>query len=892
MGEKLRGASFAELIAFFLVYKGNSFIEDVKNLSKSFDEGKIPQLSSSDAIDIHFEAKGSYTQQFKFFSAIKRKLPPNTFHFPRPEDVVTYKRELKLPQKKIFTNPCGKTVGRVVDFLELLRFQFSTKDIVRNCNWFLPQAVIINHTDGAKQSLVVELVSCLLRLLNLGDVARNPASLLILALEQSHESTELFDLIFNACDINKALKELEKSGIEVICVGEGCELCEKNIPRERKKGIAGVEEFFHSITFLLLYVWDRKAHNRKLGLRDGYCQNCNAALGKQSYRTTSKGKQNIAMIKDYINADKLYRKHLENYRQKLHRCQPATIHEVDREAFKTSGDFLMYQKEAGEQFNGFCVDQVTPLDCHITGTMHAEIHFAEFLVELGLVLAQRVEELHPGLGVHAFIQSLRFSGVPHESERVKEYAVQNHKGKFKTFATAGTSPIGTVTVQEALATEFKKWIAKGSASTLRLKELLCQLGGEMAPISNKRKGKKEPTKEPQSLVLSLLRSKTNEEIKALLAPEEHELFERQINNRLVTKFLAENSEDKINVREVVGKSTFKINGRDARALAGKGGAFTMYHHLDVILTEQRLKNREALNFHFDQLHELELKSSEAEALVRRLSRKISALQDMSPDAFKQEDGGLSEIEEMDAILEELSTYDKEVDKYRKQIIDLGQDAYKLYLPTQVIEQDDTCKKVMKIATAFRDLYWPVLYPSSEKKEELLADLVGFRDRAKKFLKEIEESDLNIDFKDHSYYLHWLVSEEHAERECRFTLERIGVHISKLNEQTSEHFNKVVKAKLIRLQGFTNRAVGNNREADILNNKMGFVMDENFIQNFYFPHTLLPKRKAPKCGMCDEKGHYQRSCKLPCTKCGSLYFKGHHKSTCALQKLSHSPMKKL
>ena len=64
---------------------------------------------------------------------------------------------------------------------------------------------------------------------------------------------------------------------------------------------------------------------------------------------------------------------------------------------------------------------------------------------------------------------------------------------------------------------------------------------------------------------------------------------------------------------------------------------------------------------------------------------------MSLDAFKQQDSSLTEIEEMDVILEELSTYDKEADKYRKQVIDLVQDAYQLYLPTQVIEQDDTCK---------------------------------------------------------------------------------------------------------------------------------------------------------------------------------------------------------
>ena len=48
----------------------------------------------------------------------------------------------------------------------------------------------------------------------------------------------------------------------------------------------------------------------------------------------------------------------------------------------------------------------------MTGTLHAEIHIAEHLVELALTLAQRIEELHPGLGVHAFIQACRFAGVP------------------------------------------------------------------------------------------------------------------------------------------------------------------------------------------------------------------------------------------------------------------------------------------------------------------------------------------------------------------------------------------------------------------------------------------------------------------------------------------------
>ena len=99
---------------------------------------------------------------------------------------------------------------------------------------------------------------------------------------------------------------------------------------------------------------------------------------------------------------------------------------------------------------------------------------------------------------------------------MKEYAVQNHKGKFQTFATAGTSSRGTVTVQKALAIEFKKWIAKGSASTLRLKELICELGSEIALVANNKKGKNKPHKELQTIVLSLLSSKTDEEIKVSL----------------------------------------------------------------------------------------------------------------------------------------------------------------------------------------------------------------------------------------------------------------------------------------------------------------------------------------------------------------------------------------
>ena len=396
LGSKLFGAdSFHEVVAFFLLYYGNQFTEKVKKFRENIDLGKEPpQLSCEDAMEIHFEAKGSYTQLLKFFSAVKTKLPERTLGIPNAKDIVSFKRGLKNPTIKVFTNTTGKTIGRVCDLLEVIKFQFSNKEVVRNCNWFLaggnvPKAILINHTDGARQSLVVELVSCLLRLLNLTDVTRNPAAQIILALEQSHESTELFDLMFTACGLNEALEYLKTNGVDVICIGVACELCARGIPKEEKKGLDGKAAFFHTILFLMLYVWDRKAHNRKLGLRDTYCQNCHAALGKESYRDIrkSKGRRCKATIQDYIEADKSYREHIEKYRKKKSHCQAESIHEVDRDSFKASQEYLSYQKTVGPQFSGFCIDRISPLECHLTGTLHAEIHVAEFYIELALILA-------------------------------------------------------------------------------------------------------------------------------------------------------------------------------------------------------------------------------------------------------------------------------------------------------------------------------------------------------------------------------------------------------------------------------------------------------------------------------------------------------------------------
>ena len=104
LGSKLFGAdSFHEVVAFFLLYYGNQFTEKVKKFRENIDLGKEPpQLSCEDAMEIHFEAKGSYTQLLKFFSAIKTKLPERTFGIPNCKRYCIFQKGPKESNDKGF----------------------------------------------------------------------------------------------------------------------------------------------------------------------------------------------------------------------------------------------------------------------------------------------------------------------------------------------------------------------------------------------------------------------------------------------------------------------------------------------------------------------------------------------------------------------------------------------------------------------------------------------------------------------------------------------------------------------------------------------------------------------------------------------------------------------
>ena len=86
--------------------------------------------------------------------------------------------------------------------------------------------------------------------------------------------------------------------------------------------------------------------------------------------------------------------------------------------------------------------------------------------------------------VHAFKQTCWFAGGPHEAERVKAYAIRNHKGKLQTFASASTSSTGVTAVQKALTAEFTKWIASGDCPLQRLEEIAELMQGEHETVKS------------------------------------------------------------------------------------------------------------------------------------------------------------------------------------------------------------------------------------------------------------------------------------------------------------------------------------------------------------------------------------------------------------------------
>ena len=354
------------------------------------------------------------------------------------------------------------------------------------------------------------------------------------------------------------------------------------------------------------------------------------------------------------------------------------------------------------------------------------------------------------------------------------------------------------------------------------------------------------------------------------------------------------SSSKVDICKICSDSNYKLTGGEARILLTGGGAETGFHHMNAHAVNLKIKNREALNYILKNLVDLEFESQVGSSAVQALMCKIAILRELSPsDAanVKSEDVDL----ELSSLIDAASTHSEEVDKFRDEIVVLGQDAVKLYTGSDLdIQVDPIMIKIMEVFEAFKALYLPVLVASSEDPDDLLYDIGGHSERTLTFLQAVRKSNLNSNLGQHSDYMHALIAPQHFEFQCRHLITEHGTHITHFCAEPSEANHKIMRGVLTRLQGFSARAVGNvtsqRFKSDVTFNKILYLMHDSYLRIFHYFDTLIPKYSPSTCGICSSFDHNQRRCKQCCPLCNNYYFRGHSKKTCRLLDLPLSPTK--
>ena len=104
-------------------------------------------------------------------------------------------------------------------------------------------------------------------------------------------------------------------------------------------------------------------------------------------------------------------------------------------------------------------------------------------MELIKLAAERVELLHPGLGVHCMTMSLRFGGMTKVANNIKEKCARQYGTKLKTYISAGDKALDVMSSEQAMANEFVQFVLK-HAGKARVEALCRQVNA--GPTSNKK----------------------------------------------------------------------------------------------------------------------------------------------------------------------------------------------------------------------------------------------------------------------------------------------------------------------------------------------------------------------------------------------------------------------
>ena len=143
------------------------------------------------------------------------------------------------------------------------------------------------------------------------------------------------------------------------------------------------------------------------------------------------------------------------------------MHGIDIKLFQDSKLYDAYVKELKTKFpnsyfkfKGWTADKTTstPMSGRILDTLHTCMKWGEIVMELFKVAAERVELLHPGLGLHCLATSLRFAGLTKVANNIKEEGVRQYSGSLQTFVTVQDRAMNTMSTEEAMVAEFVEYV--------------------------------------------------------------------------------------------------------------------------------------------------------------------------------------------------------------------------------------------------------------------------------------------------------------------------------------------------------------------------------------------------------------------------------------------------
>lgn len=593
----------------------------------------------------------------------------------------------------------------------------------------------------------------------------------------------------------------------------------------------------------------------------------------------------------YVQKDKIFRKHVLQYSKTLnHGFGVADYHEANLKEFKKSPHHARFTSEAGEQFSSYFSDNVTPLAHHLTDTLHLLICCMTACMQLLIIAAQRVEDVIPGLGIHALCHALRVSGFYLLAKAIDDSATLKLGEKLKTLVSAESGQISeTMTFDKATVIEFKKYLFKtsGGATADRIEELFNELVNANYPdlVEKKLKISQCKTKTLQlSELKNLLDKLSDEQIIKLINCEESQFIDRSLFVRKVHKFEVASSSN-IDVDSVLKDMNFQLPGREARRMLN-GGFLNTLQHLNLFAVMATLKNREKMEEYILKISKLNKKSEQAHMAVKAVIKNLSDIKDPSQQ-FKLDldDDSVENIcSTVTSSLDALQQHDIDISDIEAEIATTSHDLVLLYSGTSGIEKDDVLLKCENIFEKLKALLDPIVQPSTDPIVEQIHHLNKHDDRARELYEAISNSNLNIKFGDHSEYFHCLCSSDHLARECMFVLGNWGIHLSEINCETNEHLNKILKGILVRLQGFAHIKLGkyiyDGQVDDSILNHLGYVIHEHLIKFYHNFDTVLPRKAVTHCGLCDGLNHNAAGCPKSCPYCGKGYYKGHRAKNCA------------